>query len=1438
MADSPKLTPYAADILQDPRVLTCAWEKARDWYRNETRPEPEYTEWTLNPDQHLRKLAQDIVSGAYIPGRFPLVPYPKKGGEIRHYAEPSVRDQVAFILFGVLLAPLFEVRFENWSFGNRWFREMSLKTDSPDSEPKWQAGYYKLSDKNLSVPYSRSYGLFRRVAHWRAKQMLGGRLGAKEDEWAEEVEDVGLKESDYAAALLPYHKVKFAKPGRLKREKAIFFSRLDIAKAYPSISREEFARRARNLIVQAPPSPQEVISAFPSNSVWRRLEEERDRASAVSLLEYWLRMLKGVQFHDGIVGDSWLATLKEDATSREKAQHDRLLVASKSGAFGLPTGLAVSGLLFNIALSDFDRAMQAQLQKDGVFDGIILRFVDDIILIGCTKRSLTKLLSKVDDYFVGTSEKLGLDISWRKARPEKLWEAMKVHQNLPVGKLLAKNLKECVNYWEEAALTSKDLKEFVTDLVEQLSELGSETVDDLLGEHGEVRLRQLHDLVRVRRDDSEVKDESRLSFAATRLARHPLPFWLKYHQESTEADPGLKLALVEIRRSISMAIEQIPWRFRIWQAVIAAAVRLVDDDGKRSPEDIRRSMRWLESVIKPLALGGAWEEAFPGAPLSDKSQKHRDALAVSFLRTCFWNAWARTVRALDFANPNELLSDELYSKWDTSHWAWHIIPERRLPEVFSALADMNRWVKILYPQGTAAIANYPWEQQALRVAILAAATWRDVIPEANFKIPPRLTQIDLPGSLIPKHLRAGLLAEDKSVKRGSSLALLKLSQAFARHSDETIVATSEELSSHSNRADVFLALDSLGLVEKLSPKALAKLMTSLKKPIAALPRNWLPVYYAQLRSRCIAHNLESDTLSEMAERLFPGWKRSSGRADIYSILWGAQDRPAPAPATSPAVGLPPGIVLIMLANSLESKRKPDARVYSWALDEGKTDFLWWARGSQFTHKHPPTPSCAEDTDTLIHPTSYSSMPPHPAFLLSESHGWANALLALTALSGREYFMDALWAHGHEPFDVRQRYSWRTEVLAPIELWRLIELELESKDSSEHIVTLLRFIFRNVRIIPDNSQSLRAHLTSLFQVVRADVDLASGRFSESPMAASVEIPAQGAAPKSEKLIARIAQLTEHPAWQSEVATMHFPKLKQRTVLLMLSQLLDSLPEPRELPEKDGRPDILIGPEIFLPYSKKLLQMLKHSVKRRKLAMLVGLYWQEVPQGVRPSEYLKSKQRVRYFVNEALLLVPIMHADERRPYVVREYKIPKPIPAAVEYALARSLTNISVPMGGARWEILPGSRWYRFLHPMWGAFSVAICSDLLDPIPWARMRGRFLHLFIISNNTDVDLYQSITWSRAYECYVNLIAVNHGEHGGSFSWTPKHRHHKEVAVIRGQNLNVVVDVELETQKLLAKQRLGWEEEVARLSENWPNGVRSDGPRENWKTPPRDLP
>ena len=108
---------------------------------------------------------------------------------------------------------------------------------------------------------------------------------------------------------------------------------------------------------------------------------------------------------------------------------------------------------------------------------------------------------------------------------------------------------------------------------------------------------------------------------------------------------------------------------------------------------------------------------------------------------------------------------------------------------------------------------------------------------------------------------------------------------------------------------------------------------------------------------------------------------------------------------------------------------------------------------------------------------------------------------------------------------------------------------------------------------------------------------------------------------------------------------------------------------------------------------------------------------------------------------------------------------------------------------------------------------------------------LHLFTVAFNKDIELYDALTWVRAYESYVNVLAVNHGKYGGSFVWTPKGSHQKELARLRGSKLFLVADVELPVKDLFDAQRQGVKLAVKAAKKEWAGGQKKP---QLFKSPP----
>lgn len=103
------------------------------------------------------------------------------------------------------------------------------------------------------------------------------------------------------------------------------------------------------------------------------------------------------------------------------------------------------------------------------------------------------------------------------------------------------------------------------------------------------------------------------------------------------------------------------------------------------------------------------------------------------------------------------------------------------------------------------------------------------------------------------------------------------------------------------------------------------------------------------------------------------------------------------------------------------------------------------------------------------------------------------------------------------------------------------------------------------------------------------------------------------------------------------------------------------------------------------------------------------------------------------------------EKRRGRLLTEYvfRVRKPFASATESALVAFLSKRFTK--GTEWRFIPGTYWYRFFFPDWGYFSIAICSDLLDTFIWDWLRDRIQHLFVLSWNKDIDLFDQLSWTR---------------------------------------------------------------------------------------------
>lgn len=580
---------------------------------------------------------------------------------------------------------------------------------------------------------------------------------------------------------------------------------------------------------------------------------------------------------------------------------------------------------------------------------------------------------------------------------------------------------------------------------------------------------------------------------------------------------------------------------------------------------------------------------------------------------------------------------------------------------------------------------------------------------------------------------------------------------------------------------------------------------------------------------------------------------------LWSDLTVYTDGAGPAlPSCVPAIGLPYRVAAFLLAEALRHRAVVSPiEVLSprvWGIHENHWRVVTDGRRSQFEVR----PSVAIGQCPLqltpagpclltMRYASESPIPPHAAYLVLDTVVsappsdfvivWHHALSFITAIDGSERILDQIWESAPSAIPLEERWSTRSRLPMPPVIWQWLEEmarvartgQIDSSNWQQQTTDVLENIEREIGqqplILPDEFLAERCDVS--FNVPDSpEFPCAVERRELSPHQSPPRVAVETST-LANSLTVRIAQLTTQPIDFWVGFSDRFPHLRRRESQRVFRQVTQAFQT-----EGDGPSwEIAVFPEVCLPFDGR--RRFEQLVAETGRGGVIGCMWREIAPAVEPIS--RDLLPHRYFVNEALLAIPLPTTGRTLP-IVRSFLVRKPLPAHSEVALASCLSEL--PGHTNMWHVLPGRRVFRFVHPTWGDFTVAICSDLLDPAPWLSMRGHLLHVFLCSYNQDVSLFDSLTWVRAYENFANLVATNCGAHGGSFAWSPKSGENKEVARIRGTGLFVLADVELPVQRLFDWQRNGTEMAISLHLNEWRGNHSTHSVRPEFKSPPPSFP
>lgn len=907
-------------------------------------------------------------------------------------------------------------------------------------------------------------------------------------------------------------------------------------------------------------------------------------------------------------------------------------------------------------------------------------------------------------------------------------------------------------------------------------------------------------------------------------------------------------------------------------------------------------VKGLERFPEVRALSNCWSNT-PGTGFSEQDIERRQQeivrLYYSFLRTAFWRYLAEEllylwrVRSFDESSAEAL---EAAPAWSSQSWLFRALPEQELSHAQEWLARLDDWVLLRREPEKPPLGG--WELDAMVLATLSALPRRKLLEFTRKPSGGRGTNaseaplhpIALPNVagvfrgnlLVLDRLHTGrrLLAVKEFLPLRRLLPLLALSGVEPGDEKDLVEALRRNAALRDGPLGFHEVLKNLGLELDLPAARLTewgKEARELVKRLSAEPEAAAEPFAVYRRYRLTFRH----ALRRLPAR--PGARR---RETLHRLLWGdlwRVERLSQAriqPEVAPRVGLPTRVALKLFLDALDSRSDALDALHAadetrfhppvWVIEEQASRFLAWGRHRQLLGGAAPspvkTPRASRPWVEVSDEESAWEVLPNPVLFWPRAHGlemsrlgyqlWCHTLLFMTACDGHESMLDTLARRGATPSAINENWKIRNRIHLPEEFWKILDqiirqALLNPKRYREQELSLVSELKLQLQRLLKPRLSLDDFFWERVDVVLNDHDAQEAprhvsRFSlnkPSHPPRQMTLRAEGL---EEDLCIRMGQLAA--TYSSKAYYQRFPRsVPREEIQAIMREVNTAMSAPSSAPANSTpetpaprlrTPELVILPEGILPSGE--LRELERLVALERRAVLCGEMFKPVPP-VSPTR--RHDANPRWLVNEACLLFPVQVSGDGGLPLVRRFSIHKPMPTHLEFGLATALSERKDARGrkGTEWKVLAGQRWYRFINHRWGDFTVAICSDLIDPSPWWSLRSQVLHIFMCAYNQDVDLFESMSWVRAYENYCNLVSVNHGEHGGSFAWTPGRSHSRELAKLRGSGLFLLADVLIPVKGLHEAQIRGTEWARDAAAKHWSGAKES---KNRFKAPPPTFP
>lgn len=440
--------------------IAWAWKKASSLYRRADGPidAAELAAFELNLEAELTSIIRDFRSGTYRLAPLKLLPQPKKADDdgnprMRESFHISVRDQVACIALVNVIGPALDTLMPKWSYGHRLYK--AAWYEEVEGARHLNTGPYRHTTGNLYRKWQHSWPLFRRHVSLTSRLMVGG------DDAINEVSK-DLDESELAALNSDERPDYFIRAWPKLDGKTLYFSSIDLAKFYPTIHRRAIKASLRKYL------------AYYEGDKW--LRELIDSLLAFEVDVKGLKLLEAVQVEP----------------------------KTKAGAYdGVPTGLMVAGFLSNVALLPLDIEVQNQSQRGNSIAHF--RFVDDHAILASDFDALVTWIRWYRERL--RDLRIGPVISRKKYDPVVLRPVIEGRYS---DNQYALAKKQC-------AIDGSNPTKLLTKTLALVSTLANIEFDTISIHSKQQRIDELVWLLMADLPDTEIRSDTRVAFAASRL---------------------------------------------------------------------------------------------------------------------------------------------------------------------------------------------------------------------------------------------------------------------------------------------------------------------------------------------------------------------------------------------------------------------------------------------------------------------------------------------------------------------------------------------------------------------------------------------------------------------------------------------------------------------------------------------------------------------------------------------------------------------------------------------------------------------------------------------------------------------------------------------------------------------------------------------------------